>query len=297
MTGAVPCKPPESRAVQIPSTAPTSQPTSAPIPSIAEVQQKTREYWDWATAFVMTHGPNILIVFVIIFVSWVLANWARRITRQGLEKAKFDVTLGKFLSNVVRWAILTLAVISCLDRFGIQTTSFAALIGVAGLAIGLSLQGSLAHLAAGVMLLIFRPFKVGDVIVVAGQNGLVNEIDLFTTSLDTPDGRRIILPNGSVFGSVIENSSHHKMRRLEMTIGVVIAANVEQTRKVLEAAARAAAGVNATPAPTITLTAMSAGAYTWNVQVWCELANLGATREALIGSLKDSLDKAGIALA
>ena len=124
---------------------------------------------------------------------------------KGLEKTRFDETLTKFFAKIARWGVLALGVLSCLSIFGVETTSFAALIGAMGLAIGLAFQGTLSNFASGVMLLIFRPFKVGQFVKVGGEAGTINEIDLFTIALDTSDNRRIIIPNSKVFGATIEN--------------------------------------------------------------------------------------------
>ncbi|QYO64917.1 mechanosensitive ion channel family protein [Leptolyngbya sp. 7M] len=170
--------------------------------------------------FAIEYGLRIIAVIVVLGAAFFVGAWVKRLIRRAFERAKFDVTLGKFLGNVAKWGILALALVSCLGIFGIQTTTFAAVIGAAGLAIGLGFQGSLSNLAAGMMLLIFRPFKVGDLVNLSGHLGFVNEIDLFQTSLDSVDGRRIIFPNNQIFGGVIENITHHPRRRFDCPVGV-----------------------------------------------------------------------------
>src|ERR1043165_1551190 len=132
-----------------------------------KMEQKASEFRDAAAKYI----PPSISVIIILLVTLFLSNWARRATKAGLERAKFDATLGKFFANAVRWIILTIGVLFCLSVFGLNPTSLAALFGAAGLAVGLALQGSLGHMAAGVMLLVFRPFKVGDSVMVAGQSG------------------------------------------------------------------------------------------------------------------------------
>lgn len=154
---------------------------------------------------IVEYGPPIVGTLLFLLVAFIVSGWIGRLVRRAVARTRVDETVAGFLGHIVRWGLMVLAVIACLGVFGVETTSFAAVIGAAGLAIGLALQGSLSSLAAGVMLLTFRPFKAGDYISVAGEGGTVAEIDLFATCLDTPDNRRVIIPNSQVFGAVIEN--------------------------------------------------------------------------------------------
>lgn len=238
--------------------------------------------------------PSSITVIIILLVAWILSSWARRAMRRGLDKAKFDPTLSKFFSNVIRWLILTIGFLFCFSIFGINTTSFAAVLGATGLAIGLALQGSLGHLAAGVMLLVFRPFKVGDLVSVSGQLGIVNEIDLFSTSVDSPDGRRIIMPNGQIFGNVIENITHHPRRRIDIPVGVAYSADIDQTRAVLELAVKSIPGVLQDPAPVVWLDSLGASSVNWTLRVWTPRERFGEIRQATVRAAKLALDNAGI---
>lgn len=237
--------------------------------------------------------PPSASVIVILIVSWFLSGWARRAMRKGLEKAKFDPTLGKFFSNTVRWIILTIGVLFCFNVFGINTTSFAAVLGAAGLAVGLALQGSLGHMAAGVMLLIFRPFKVGDVITVGGQTGTINEIDLFSTTMDSADGRRIIIPNGQVFGTTIENATFHPRRRADVRISVAASNDLDHVRAVLMQAAMGTPGRLPEPGPGVGLVSL-APTQDWDVNVWAKTSELGAVKQALMYSIREELVRTGI---
>jgi small conductance mechanosensitive channel len=267
-----------------PSGAPAGEGFKALIEDPKQVASKG---WD----YVEKYGPSVIAVLFIMSVAWLLSAWTQRGVRRGLERANFDLTLTKFLSNLVRWAILAIAVITCLGQFGFQTASFAALIGATGLALGLGFQGSLANLAAGVMLLVFRPFKVGDGIVVAGNTGLVNEIGLFTTELDTADGRRIIIPNGAIFGATIENSTYHGQRRVDITVAVAASADPPKVRGALLEAARSTKGVLTDPAPDVVLLDLT---MSWSVQAWTKTGEMLAVRQALLESIKQKLGAAGI---
>lgn len=260
------------------------------------IQTQTKVLVDDFKELAKEYGPPAVGVLVILAVAWVLASWARRATRRALIRARFDPTLGTFLSNALRWLILILAVLACMNLFGIQTTSFAAIIGAAGLAIGLALQGSLSNLAAGIMLLIFRPFKVGDWIIAAGQAGKVCEIDLFQTSLDTSDGRRIIVPNGPIFTGVIENSTFHPKRRIDLPVSVQRQHGIDQTRQALLRAVKNVPGVLTDPAPQAYPTAFVVGGVDWVISVWAQTSDLTAVRADLIQAIKGELDKAEIQL-
>ena len=207
---------------------------------------------------------------------------------------KFDETLTKFLAKLVRWGILLLVGLSCLSYFGVETTSFAAVIGAAGLAIGLAFQGTLSNFAAGAMLLIFRPYKVGDVVNVAGNIGKVFEIELFSTAIDTFDNRRFIVPNSEIYGSVIENITFHPVRRIEVEVGTSYAADLDQTRKVLGLAIDSVPQCVGDPEPTVVLTGLGASSVDWSVRAWARNDDYGEAKQALIRAVKMELDRAGI---
>ena len=241
-------------------------------------------------------AAQVVAVIVLLFAAWILAGWLSRLTRRAMQKAQLDETLIRFFSKMIGWLIMLLAVLACLGVFGVPTTSFAAVIGAAGLAIGLAFQGTLGNFAAGIMLLIFRPFNVADVINAAGQLGKVDAIDLFTTTIDTFDNRRIIIPNGSIFNSVIENISHHAIRRVDVGVGTDYAADLDQTRQVLEESVRRVAGGLDDPDPAVVLLALGGSSIDWSVRLWCDSSEFGNVRQALTREVKVSLDQAGIGI-
>lgn len=173
----------------------------------------------------------------VIFVGLIVASWVSSMVTKGLAKAKFDVTLSKFAAKLARWLVLLAVAMVCMGIFGIEMTSFAAIIAASTLAIGMSLQGTLGHFAAGVMLLIFRPYKVGDLVVVEGQTGFIDEIGIFTTEMNSLDNKRIIIPNGKAFGGIVENIGFNKYLRADINVGVDYTADIDKTRQVLEKAA------------------------------------------------------------
>lgn len=242
------------------------------------------------------YGMRILGVLAVIVAVWIAGGWCRRLVFRSMSRLDVDKTLTIFFSNASRWIILVLGLIGCLGVFGVETTSFAAVIGAAGLAIGLAFQGSLSNLAAGMMLLIFRPFKVGDFIRTGGESGTVSSLGMFTTELDTPDKRHIILPNSNVFGAVIENVTFHDTRRVDVNVGVDYAAEIDRTREVLVQAAASVPGKLDEPEFQVVLMDLGASSVDWIVRVWSPTSDYFAVREALIRAIKMHLDDAGIGI-
>jgi small conductance mechanosensitive channel len=240
---------------------------------------------------ITSYATRIAGVLVILIAALFVSRWAKALTVRQLERVNFDATLTKFVGSLVRWAILIFSIIGCLGIFGIETTSFAAVIGGASLAIGLAFQGSLGNVAAGSMLLLFRPYKVGDVISVGGSTGKVDAIDLFTTTLDTPDNRRLFVPNGQVFGQTIENMTFHDRRRVDVSVGVDYGASIDETREVLR---NAVTGLEHVDEVEIFLSGLGGSSVDWAVRCWSAPANYFAVREAATRAVKLALDEAGI---
>jgi len=251
---------------------------------------------DSTVALVTQWGLRIVGAIVALFLAWMIAGWLSRTMLRALERRKFDATLSRFFAKLVRYAILVAAILSVLGIFGIQTTSFAAIIGAAGLAIGLAFQGTLSSFAAGVMLLIFRPFKVGDYVTVNGQSGTVKEIELFTTCLTTVDNRVIILPNSQVFGHTIENFTANDTRRVDISVGVAYGADLDQTRTVLEAAVKTIPRSLHDPAPQVFLSSLGASSVNWALRVWTRTEDYWVVYEDTIKVTKQALDSAGLSI-
>lgn len=243
---------------------------------------------------VTSYAIRIVGVFALLVIARIVAKWVKRMVSRSLEKGNLEPTLVKFFSGLASTGIFVLAVISALGVFGVETTSFAAVLAAAGLAIGFAFQGSLSNFSAGVMLLIFRPFKVGDWVSVAGETGKVDGIALFTTTLDTADNRRLILPNAAVFGSTIENITFHETRRVEVLVGTTYGASLDRTREVLEKTCRSIDGVLEDPAPAVYLFELGSSSINWRLRVWTKGADFWGVREALTRQAKVDLDDAGI---
>lgn len=239
-----------------------------------------------------------LIALLFIIVAYFLAGFVSRACSRPIRR-KVDETLGRFVGKMVFYLIFLLAFAGVLGQFGVSVTSFAAVIAAAGFAVGLAFQGTLSNFASGVLLMVFRPFKVGDFINAAGVTGKVFEIDLFTTALDTPDNRRIMVPNSSITGATIENITYHSFRRADVTIGVDYTASLDQTREILTVAAESLPEYlveGEGRGYQIVLSELGDSAVVWTVRFWANSSDLYAAKEALLAAIKNHLDQAGIGI-
>ena len=251
---------------------------------------------EWGVDLWHSYGKDSISAVVVVAVAFVVSKWSKQLIVSACVRGGLDLTLGHFFSKLVGWAVLLMAVILVLNQFGVDTASFAVVLGTVGLAIGLAFQSTLSNFASGVMLMIFRPYKIGDAIVVAGQTGVVNEIDLFSTTLDTADRRRIFIPNSAIFGSVITNTSTHETRRADVTVRVDYRADVDATQRVLAAAAETLPG-RTVALPEVALMDLGTTGVEWQVRVWCHNTDHPHVRSALVREVKRALDAAGIPVA
>ena len=185
------------------------------------------------TVFVTTYGIKVIGAIIILILGRIAAGIGRKVVRKVLEKSKTDPAVVSFVGSMIYFLILIFAVLAALAKFGIQTASFVAILGAAGFAIGFALQGSLANFAAGVLILVLRPFKVGNFIDGAGVAGTVKAIQLFTTVLATPDNIKIMVPNGKLFGDTIKNFSGFDTRRVDLVIGIGYTSDIQKANDVL----------------------------------------------------------------
>lgn len=238
-----------------------------------------------------------ITALIVMIVAYFVAAFVARIASTPV-RSRVDETLGRFVGKVIYYVIMISAVLGVLQYFGIGVTSFAAVLASAGFAIGLAFQGTLSNFSSGVMLLVFRPFAVGDVITAAGITAKVNEIDLFTTTFDTPDNRRIIVPNGMIAGGIIENVTHHEVRRAEVLVGVDYAADIDRTRDVLTSAAESVEGVieGEGRGIQVNLTELADSSVNWAVRAWFPASDYWPKRQELIRAIKMHLDEAGIGI-
>ncbi len=244
----------------------------------------------------VTLAPSILGALVTVVVAYFAASLLRRWLGRALETARVDLTLARFFANLARYALLAVAVITALGMLGVETTSFAAVIAAAGLAIGLAFQGTLSNFAAGVLLLVFRPFRVGDVVTMAGVAGKVDEIALFTTELTSFDNRRIVIPNSKILESNIENATAHATRRVDVEVGVEYGASIDASRAALERAIASLEKKIDEPPPQAFLKALGASSVDWVLRVWCKTEDYWDVHQALVRAAKLELERDGISI-
>ncbi len=259
------------------------------------MEDTAQEYTDLAIGFAMTHGLNILGAILILIIGWTVAGWAKRfITRMLSKSKKIDVTLTSFLSSAVRYIIIIFTIIAVLGKFGVETASLITILGAASLAIGLALQGTLSNVAAGVMLLIFRPFKIGDFINAAGHSGSVKDLGLFVTEMATGDNIQIIVPNSQIWGASIQNFSAHATRRVDMVIGIGYDDNIDDAITEIGNVIAADERTMKTPEAAIFVSELADSSVNIVVRVWTESGNYWPLKAALTKNIKHKFDEKGI---
>lgn len=256
-----------------------------------DIPPPLRNAWDQVTAFLATYGLDALGGIILLIVGWLIAGWASRATNMTLARVQsVDLTLRRFIASLVRYLILIFTVLAVLSQFGVQTASLIAVFGAAGLAIGLALQGTLSHLAAGVMILIFRPFKIGDQIDAGGgAAGTVENIDLFITELRTGDNLQLLVPNGKIWGSAVTNYSIHTSRRIDLKLVVDRAMELDAAMKTVRDAIASDARARQTPAPTVSVVELGDGTVTLAANVWCAAGDYGDLKVTVIRQFQQAL--------
>lgn len=244
--------------------------------------------------YISTYGLQVIGAIIILVLGRIGAGFGRKIVRRMLERAGVDVAVVKFVGSLTYFLILAFAVVAALAKFGIQTTSFVAILGAAGLAVGLALQGSLANFAAGVLILVLRPFKVGDYIMGAGESGTVKEIQLFTTVLATPDNVQVLIPNGKLFSDTIKNISAYDTRRVDLLIGIGYESNIQEAYDVMFDLMGRDERVLPEPAPQIYVTELADSSVNLTVRCWTQSSHFWNVKCDLTRAIKETFDAKGI---
>ncbi len=234
---------------------------------------------------------------VVLIVGWMAAGIVSRTVRRRVNATpRIDPTLGNFFASMVKWAILAIVLVAVMGIFGIPATSLVAILGAASLAIGLALQGTLSDLSAGVMLIIFRPYKLGQFVDIGGTAGTVKDISMFTTELATPDNVQIIVPNGQAWGTVITNYSAHDTRRVDLVFGIDYGDSSDAAMQVIMDLASADERVLGDPAPWIRVTNLGDSSVDITVRLWCQAADYWDLKFDLTKQVKEAFDTKGISI-
>jgi len=247
------------------------------------------------TAILTEYGFDVVGAIVILILGWIVSGWVSGGVRRALGRVRWmDDTVRPIFAAIARYLLLIITLIAVLNQFGVQTASIIAVLGAAGLAVGLALQGTLSNVAAGVMLLFLRPFKVGDYVTVGSTGGTVKEVGLFATELATPDNVFISVPNSAIFSGVITNYSHHQTRRLDISVGVSYEADLDQALGVLKAVLDADGRALADPAPQTMVMELGDSAVTINIRFWVAAGDYWPCKFDMTKAVKQALDRAGI---
>jgi small conductance mechanosensitive channel len=260
--------------------------------SVEEVSQLWLQVQDIATAW----GLKVIAAVAIFIIGRWVAMLVRRGVRRVMDRAKVEPIITGFVSSIVYIALLAFVVVAALGQIGIQTTSFIAILGAAGLAIGLALQGSLANFAAGFLMIIFRPFKVGDFIEGAGVAGVVREIQIFTTTLKSPDNKTIIIPNAKLSGDNIINYSAEATRRVDMTVGVAYDADLAKVKDVLNDIISKDARILSDPPPQVAVAELADSSVNLVVRVWTSTGDYWNVKCDATETIKNRFDAEGIGI-
>lgn len=241
-------------------------------------------------------GLRIGAALLVFMIGRFIANWIVRFTRRHMERRKLDALIVNFISNILNWALLLIVITIALSQLGVDTTAMIALLGAAGIAVGLALQDSMKNFASGVLLIIFRPFATGHFVDAAGTSGVVESITLFTSTLVTPDNREVIVPNSAIYTDNITNFSARPLRRVDMVFGVSYADDLRQVRELLEQIVAADPRILADPAPAIVVGELADSSVNFFVQPWVNNADYWDVKWAITEQVKLAFDKHGITI-
>lgn len=263
------------------------------MPEYIDPQQLWETYGPW----VVSGALKAVGALIVILIGLRIAGWlAGLVRRTAMKRETVDDTLGNFFASIVRWAITAAVFITALAVFGVQATSFVAILGALTLAIGLSMQGALGNIASGVMIMLFRPYKLGDYIEAAGASGSVRDINLFQTILATPDNVKVIVPNSQAIDGVITNYSGYDTRRVDITFGIDYDDDVDKAIGVIRSVIEADQRVKREPEPFIHVIALGASSVDIVTRSWVQASDYWPVKFDLTKSVKHALDEAGISI-
>lgn len=248
-----------------------------------------------APEFLVSLAGSVVAAIAILILGWIISSWLqRRIRALGQKNPHLDEMLFDFLSALARYAVLGFAILFVLNTFGVQTTSIVAVIGAAGLAVGLALQGTLSNIAAGVMLILFRPFKIGDFVDVGGTMGTVKSLSLNTTELADLSNAQVIVPNAQAWGNIITNYSANETRRAEWTFGVSYGSDLAAAEKIIRETIMADPRSKTDPEPFIQVNNLGDSSVDFLVRVWVDASELFGYQADMKRRVKEALDAGGV---
>lgn len=257
-----------------------------------DIQAAVEQY----SPLAISYGIKIVLALVVFIVGKWLAKKISGLMKASMLKSGIDATVATFATNLAYGLLLTIVIIAALAQLGIQTASFVAIIGAAGLAVGLALQGSLSNFASGVMIILFRPIKQGDFVEAGGVAGVVKDISIFVTTLTSGDNKTIIIPNSAVIGGAITNYSTQDTRRVDMVVGISYDSDIRKAKQILQEIADADERVLKDPAVTIAVSELADSSVNLVFRPWVETANFWPAKFALTEQVKLRFDQEGIGI-
>lgn len=258
--------------------------------------EEINKYADTAIEMAITYAPQLLLAILTLIIGMWIVNRVTAGLGKGLEKGGFDATLQKFLVNLINIGLKALVLISVAAMVGIETTSFIALLGAAGLAVGLALQGSLANFAGGVLILIFRPYRTGDFIDTNGHAGTVKAIEIFNTILTTPDNKTIIIPNGAISNNPITNISAQPTRRVDIVFGISYDDDLRVGKEVLTKLIESDERIHSDPAPQVVISSLGDSSVNITTRSWVDAGDYWGVYFDLMENGKLNLEEAGLSI-
>jgi small conductance mechanosensitive channel len=254
------------------------------------------EYVDQFIKVLIDYSPKLISALIILFVGLYAIRFINRLAKKIMIKRELDPTLSKFLADSLLWALRVLLFVTFISKLGIETSSFVAILGAAGLAIGLSLQGSLSNFAGGMLIILFKPFRVGDTIEAQGVTGVVSEIQIFVTKLITGNNQTIFVPNGILSNGVITNFSLGKNRRANLLFNISYDTNIKTAKEIVLQVLENNPMVLKTPAPNVVVNLLTDAAIQLAIQPWSKNADFGTMCSGVLEECKEAFDAAGIVI-
>ncbi len=261
---------------------------------IADGLHKVSDWLNSNSDLLIQYGVNIVSAILILIIGNMIVKGVAGSVAKVLQKKQMDKAVIEFIHGLVRYVLFVIVLIAALGRVGVETASVVAVIGAAGLAVGLALQGSLSNFAAGVLIVGFRPFKSGDYVEVSGVAGSVESIQIFQTILRTPDNKMVAVPNGAIIGGAITNYSRHATRRVDLVIGVSYNSDLKKTKQVIREALEKDSRILKDPDMTIGVTALADSSVNFVVRPWCKTEDYWNVYFDSMQSIKEALDENGI---
>lgn len=251
---------------------------------------------DYLNLYIIPWSINIAMAIVIFVVGRSLAKIITSTMKKIMAKSKVDESLRDFLGSIINASLMVVVIIASIDRLGVDTTSVLAVFAAAGLAVGLAMKDSLSNFAAGVMLVLFKPFKIGDVVNVAGQTGVIETIGIFCTVMRTGDNQEITIPNGQIYGNVITNITARDTRRIDLVIGIGYGDNIGKAKSLLNEIINNDPAILKDPSPTILVLNLGESSIDLAVRPWVKASDYWAVRSDLLQAIKESFDANGISI-